>query len=119
MEAYFISGLGADARVFEHIRLPEGYHPIHIGWIEPEENETLPHYAMRLAASIDTAEPFVLIGLSFGGMLVTEIAKVLKPASTILIASIPLSKHLPPYFHAAGKIGLHKLVPVSLMKSAM
>jgi pimeloyl-ACP methyl ester carboxylesterase len=51
-------------------------------------------------------------------MLATEIAKQYKPAVTILISSVPVSKQLPVYFRMAGKIGLHKLVPVSLLKSS-
>jgi pimeloyl-ACP methyl ester carboxylesterase len=118
MKAYFISGLAADQRVFNHIRLPKGFEAIYLTWISPQHEETLQHYALRLAKSINTNEPFILIGLSFGGMLATEIAKQLKPLCTILISSIPVSDHLPGYFKAAGRMGLHKMVPVSLVKSA-
>src|SRR5258708_37464041 len=111
MKAYFISGLAADGRVFKHIQLPKGLETIYLNWIPPQEEEALPHYALRLATSINTKEPFVLLGLSFGGMLAIEIAKQLHPVSTILISSIPVSDHLPGYFKAAGKIGLHKMVP--------
>lgn len=118
MKVYFISGLAADKRVFNHIHLPLGFEAVYLNWITPQEEESLPGYALRLAKSIDTKESFVLVGLSFGGMLATEIAKRLKPVITILISSIPVSDHLPGYFKAAGKIGLHKMVPVSLVKSA-
>lgn len=119
MKVYFIPGLAADKRVFNHIHLPNGFEAVYLNWISPQEEESLPHYALRLSNPIDTKELFVLIGLSFGGMLATEIAKQLKPVTTILISSIPVSDHLPGYFKAAGKIGLHKMVPVSLMKSAV
>jgi pimeloyl-ACP methyl ester carboxylesterase len=118
MKAYFISGMAADNRVFRHIRLPEGYEPVYLDWIEPGKNETLPEYAIRLASRIDREEPFALIGLSFGGMLATEIAKHYKPVMTILISSIPVSAHLPGYFKVAAKLRLHKVVPVSLLKTA-
>jgi pimeloyl-ACP methyl ester carboxylesterase len=115
MKAYFISGMAADSRVFRHIQLPEGYDPVFLDWIEPAKNESLPDYAMRLAARINTQEPFTLIGLSFGGMLAVEIAKHYKPVMTVLISSIPLSAHLPGYFRMAGKLRLHKLVPISVL----
>lgn len=118
MKAYFISGMAADSRVFVHIRLPEGYEAVHLDWIPPEKNESLSSYASRLAQRIDTQQPFALIGLSFGGMLASEIAKLHKPAMTILISSIPVSAHLPGYFKMAAKLKLHKMVPVSLLKTA-
>jgi pimeloyl-ACP methyl ester carboxylesterase len=116
MKVYFISGLAADKRVFKYIQLPTGCEAVFLDWIAPEKEETLPSYALRLASKINTSEPFALVGLSFGGMLATEIAKVYKPAVTILISSVPVSKELPGYFRMAGKIGLHKIVPVSLLK---
>lgn len=118
MKAYFISGMAADSRVFRHIKLPEGYEPVYLDWIEPEKNESLPNYAMRLAARIDPEEPFALIGLSFGGMLAIEIAKLHKPVMTVLISSIPLSTHLPRYFRTMAKLRLHKFVPISLLKTS-
>lgn len=113
---YFISGLAADERVFKYIRLPEGVEIVHLTWITPNKNESLPDYAQRLSKSIDTSEPFALVGLSFGGMLATEIAKQYKPVQTILIASIPVSDHLPGYFRTVAVLRLHKIIPVRVVK---
>lgn len=118
MKTYFISGMAADGRVFRHIRLPEGYEPVYLDWIEPGKNESLPGYALRLAQRIDTKQPFALVGLSFGGMLATEIAKHYPPAMTILISSVPLSAQLPGYFRLMGKMRLHKFLPVSILQLA-
>lgn len=118
MKVYFISGLAADKRVFKYIQLPTGCEAVFLDWISPQKDDTLPSYALRLAGRINKDEPFALVGLSFGGMLATEIAKQYKPAVTILISSIPVSKDLPGYFRMAGKMGLHKIVPVSLLKSS-
>ncbi|HTL07989.1 MAG TPA: alpha/beta hydrolase [Chitinophagaceae bacterium] len=118
MKVYFIAGLAADERVFKHIQLPAPCTPVHLQWITPVSNETLAAYALRLAAAIDTREPFGLIGLSMGGMMAVEIAKHLTPARTVLISSVPAASQLPSYFKAAGRIGLHKWVPVQWVKSA-
>ncbi|HEX6430497.1 MAG TPA: alpha/beta hydrolase [Niastella sp.] len=118
MKVYFISGLAADKRVFRHIQLPAGCEAVYLDWISPEKEESLPSYALRLAASINREEPFALVGLSFGGMLATEIAKQYKPVVTVLISSVPVSAQLPGYFRIAGKMGLHKIVPISLLKSS-
>lgn len=118
MTAYFISGIGADYRMFTHIRPPEGYQVAYIHWIPPRKDESLGAYAFRLIDQIDTSEPFVLIGLSLGGIMAVEMAKRIAPQSTIIISSIPLSSHLPPYFRVAGKLGLGKVVPPALLKAA-
>ncbi|RYY50193.1 MAG: alpha/beta hydrolase [Chitinophagaceae bacterium] len=118
MKVYFISGLAADSRVFKHIQLPPGFEIVHLDWIAPETTETLSAYALRLAKKIDISEPFALVGLSMGGMMATEIAKIYKPVVTILLSSVPVNTQLPYYFRWAYRVRLHKLVPVSLLKTA-
>ncbi len=118
MKVYFISGLAADSRVFKYIQLPANCEAVHLHWIDPLKNESLQSYSMRLAEKIDVNEPFSIIGLSMGGMIASEISHKLNPIITILISSIPSSKYLPFYFKMAGKLKLHKAVPVSFVKSA-
>lgn len=110
--------MAADERVFKYVDLGAGYEVVYLTWLPPLKDESLPHYAERMAQRVDTSEPFVLIGLSFGGMLVTEIAKRHKPVKTILISSIPLSSHLPGYFKVARVMRLHKVVPIGLIKTS-
>ena len=116
-KVYFISGLGADRRAFKKLIFPPSFELIYLDWIPPQPNESLEGYANRLALRIDTSTPFYLIGLSFGGMLATEIAKKLNPIHTFIISSTPTFKELPWYFRIAGQLSLQKLIPVSLLKS--
>jgi len=116
LKAYFISGLGADKKAFIRIKLPEGYEPVYLDWITPEKNESLSNYARRFSSLIKNDDAFILIGLSFGGMLACEIAKLRKPLKTIIISSLATSNDLPWYFKGAGRIGLHKAVPIKLLK---
>lgn len=81
-------------------------------------NESLHDYALRLAERINVNEEFILAGLSMGGMMAVEIAKLHSPTMLILISSISCSAHLPFYYRAAGRIRLHRLLPISLLKSA-
>ena len=118
MKVYFISGMAADKRVFKHIQLPKGFEAVYLDWIAPEKDESLQAYALRLAAKINREEPFALVGLSFGGMLATEIAKQYHPVTTVLISSVPVSTQLPGYFRIVAKLGLHKIFPVSLIKTS-
>lgn len=118
MKVYFISGLAADKRVFKYIHLPEGYEAVYLDWIKPLKKESLADYSIRLATTIQTTEPFALLGLSMGGMIASEIAKKYPPALTILLSSISSHKHLPTHLKLAGKLRLHKLMPISIVKSA-
>jgi pimeloyl-ACP methyl ester carboxylesterase len=118
MKVYFISGLAADSRVFIHIRLPHGFEMVHLNWIQPLKNESLSNYALRLADKIDTSEPFVVAGLSMGGMIATEIAKKYKPIACILLCSIPTHAHFPAPYKWAYFLRLHKLIPVKALKLA-
>jgi pimeloyl-ACP methyl ester carboxylesterase len=115
---YFISGIGADHRVFTHIRLPEGYEPYYIHWISPSNNETISDYACRLADQIDATQPFILAGLSLGGIMSVEIARRIKPVCTILISSVPAASHLPKIYKLAGRLRLGRLIPATLLKLA-
>lgn len=117
MKAYFISGLGADERVFQRLNLPEGLEPVYLKWIKPSPKESLASYAVRLSEKINDKEPFVLIGLSMGGMLAVEISKMKNPLATILISSVATSTEIPKFYRFAGSVGLHKLLPAGLIKS--
>lgn len=113
-DLYVLSGLGADESVFHKIDFA-GYTPTYIEWEIPGTKETIEHYAQRLAEQINTPRP-ILIGLSFGGMLAVEIAKIKAPAKVILIASAKTKDEIPPYYRALGKTKLHRLVPYRLLK---
>ena len=86
MKLYVISGLGADKRVFQYLTL--NYELIPIDQINPQGNESIKTYSIRLAQKIDTSEKFGIVGVSFGGLVAVEISKQLKPAITILISSV-------------------------------
>ena len=109
MIIYFISGLGADRRVFQKLKLPEGFTAQYIDWIKPFEDESLEAYSKRMATAIDTSKPFVLVGLSMGGMVSIEIAKFTQPKLVILISSIKSIDELPWYYKLGGTFQLDKI----------
>jgi pimeloyl-ACP methyl ester carboxylesterase len=110
---YCISGLGADFRIFSKLRIKGAMlHPI--TWQIPEAGETLPAFARRLSQQIQHENP-VLLGVSFGGMISTEISKILTVQKTIIVSSCKERKELPYYLRAAGKAKLHKAVPYWLV----
>ncbi|WP_031528233.1 alpha/beta fold hydrolase [Dyadobacter crusticola] len=90
MNVYFISGLGADKRVFDKLKIDNAIQVNHIQWIKPQKKETIAHYAERLIAQIDTTKPFKLVGLSFGGVIASEISRIVRPEQIVLISSTPV-----------------------------
>jgi pimeloyl-ACP methyl ester carboxylesterase len=112
MNVYFISGLGADERVFANLKLPSFCTPQYLQWIPFEKDESLTYYSHRLAADIDTSKPFVVIGLSLGGMIASEIQSLLSPLKTILISSASSNKQLPFYFSLGRVLPLHRWIPL-------
>lgn len=109
---YCISGLGADERVFQKLDLSP-YKVIHLAWKPFAKGETVPEYAKRFVSEIDTSEDFAILGLSFGGMVGTELAKLVKPKWLILMSSIALRSELPIPIRAMGHFGLRHLMPYS------
>ena len=103
--------MGADHRAFSYITLPKGFEAIHLPWIKPDKNEPLAAYALRLGGAINPSAPFMLVGLSMGGMMAVEIAKKFPPVCTVLISSIPQSGQLPGYYRLAAKLNLGFLFP--------
>ncbi len=107
---YCISGFGADKRVFS--KLDFGENKAHfIDWKIPEKNEAIQSYAKRMRNEIHHSNP-ILIGLSFGGMMVVEIAKIISTKKTLLLSSIATFHEMPLYMRVAGKLYLNKIIPI-------
>ena len=84
---YLFPGQGADARQFKHLELPRGYDTVHISYPVPEKYENLTAFASRFIKEIDQSKPYILMGVSLGGMICTELSDTLSPLLTILISS--------------------------------
>ncbi len=111
---YIFSGLGADERVFKYLDF-SGFNVTFIQWIIPINNETIENYAKRLTEQILTEQP-ILIGLSFGGIVATEVAKLIETEKIILIASAKTQQEIPFYYRFAGRLKIHRLLPTRLLK---
>jgi pimeloyl-ACP methyl ester carboxylesterase len=110
---YCISGLGADFRIFSKLEIPGAIlHPI--GWEMPNQQDDMCSFAAKLSKQIQHPNP-ILLGVSFGGMLTTEIAKIVPIEKAIIVSSCKTRKELPWYMRSAGKVGLHKVVPYGLI----
>jgi pimeloyl-ACP methyl ester carboxylesterase len=107
---YCISGLGADERAFSKLKI-KGFTLHVIAWLMPAKDETIEQYAKRMRVDITEENP-ILMGLSFGGMVCTEIAKQIQVSKIIIISSIKSSKELPLWMRTVAKLKLNKIVPL-------
>ena len=114
IHVYLMPGMATDQAIFENIEFPPERFEIHyLEWQIPERDESLEHYARRISKSIIHENP-VLIGVSFGGVIVQEIAKFIKLKRLIIISSVKCTDELPPRMKFASKTGLFKLIPTRL-----
>lgn len=113
---YFLPGQGADERLFNNITLDSQYTIKFIKYSVPEVNDSMHTYARKMAQQIDTTEPFILIGTSFGGMLATEINDFLSPEKVIIISSAKSQYELPRRYQRQKKNKLYKLVTPRMTK---
>lgn len=113
IHVYFMPGLAASSLIFERIELPENQFEIHLlDWELPLPNETLPDYAKRMSKLVLEPNP-VLIGVSFGGVLVQEMAQFLKPKKVIIISSVKTNLEVPLRMKFAKSTKAYKLLPTS------
>ncbi len=112
-KVYFLSGLGADERVFYPLDLPD-ISPVYISWETPDINDTLSTYAGKLLKQIDLSQPVTLIGLSFGGMIAVELSRMIYDCQTILISSALSRNAIPLKYKLFGKKTLLDKIPFSL-----
>ncbi|MDB5273806.1 MAG: hypothetical protein JWO58_2173 [Chitinophagaceae bacterium] len=113
MKVYCISGLGADERAFAalHFNRPV----VHVKWLTPFKKESLTSYCKRLIEQIDTSEDFILLGVSFGGMLACEFNKYIHPKHTIIISSAAQASELPWLYKVMGRIRLANWLPTFML----
>jgi alpha/beta superfamily hydrolase len=112
---YFMPGLAAGPSIFENIKLPEEQFEMYfLEWFLPIENESIESYALRMTQKITHNNP-VLIGVSFGGVLVQEMAKIIKTDKVIIISSVKTNKEFPSRFKIARNTKAYKLIPTQLL----
>jgi hypothetical protein len=116
-QLYFVPGMAAGKEIFENISLPEEKYDIHIiEWIIPEKDETIEQYAKRMAAKVTEPNP-ILVGVSFGGVMVQEMSAFLDVQKIIIISSIKSKKELPRKMKIVKYIPAYRLIPPSFLEN--
>ncbi len=108
---YCVHGQGSDIRLFDSLRLDTNYSLQFIQYATPPKNATMQSFARELIQQIDTTKPFVLAGVSLGGMLCVEMQEMVHPQKTILISSVTNRKELPFRYRFQRVIPLYAIFP--------
>jgi pimeloyl-ACP methyl ester carboxylesterase len=113
---YLLPGLGSipelydlQRRAIPSVRVLE--------WPDPHGNEPLLHYVRRITRLIDTDAPFFLGGVSFGGMLACEVAKIKRPLAVMMIGGVAQADEVPPYVVPLARLA-SKFPPTSILALA-
>ena len=78
----------------------------------PQKNESIKDYALKFSKKIK-GNNIVLIGVSFGGILVQEISKIIKCSKVIIISSVKSNKELPLMMQIGKKTKAYKFFNVN------
>ena len=117
ISVYFMPGLAASSLIFERIALPQETFEMHfLDWELPIGDESLKNYAQRMSQKVAASNP-VLIGVSFGGILVQEMAAFLKPQQVIIISSVKTNVEFPRRMKIAKTTKAYKLIPTSIFSN--
>jgi hypothetical protein len=116
MNVYLFSGQGSDQRLFKNLKFEENYNLIPVCYSVPERNISLNKYARLLSQQIDTSHPFVLIGVSLGGMICSELSNILHPEKVIIISSAKCRDELPVRYKFMKYFPVYKIIPEGILK---
>lgn len=109
--------MAAGREIFRNIKFNNHYKIHIIEWLIPEEKESLLDYSKRMAQRVNH-DNAILIGVSFGGVVVQEMSRFLSLKKLIIISSVKTRSELPRRMRFAGSTKAYKLIPTSIVLSA-
>ena len=117
IHVYFMPGMAASSLIFERIKLPAETYEMHfLEWISPKKNESLKEYTKRMAENIKH-QNVILVGVSFGGILVQEMKPFVNPKMVIIISSVKSNAEFPKRMKIANTTKAYKLIPTKLFQN--
>jgi pimeloyl-ACP methyl ester carboxylesterase len=120
MTIYLVPGLGNDKRIFKNlIEYFQDYKLeilVHLPFLSLEE--TLCQYAKRLIQKVgEFDEDSIIIGFSLGGLIATEMSKIINFKKVILISTVKHKLELPTVIRVASKFNFQ--IPASFIKKTI
>ena len=103
-------GMAANTSIFDFITLGNLFEIHRLDWLTPNKNETLTSYAMRMCEKVTHPNP-VLVGVSFGGVLVQEMSKLISCRNVIIVSSVRSHKEFPIHMRITRKTKAYRFFP--------
>lgn len=114
---YLMPGMAANPSIFDGIKLDSTKFQLHrLQWFQPDRGMSFVAYAKKMCEQIVGENP-VLIGVSFGGLLVQEMATLMPTKKVIVVSSVKSEKELPKRMLFAKYTKAHKLLPTGLVNN--
>ena len=113
---YFFPGQGSDERLFTEFKLDKRFIKVVISYPVPSKEDDMRSFALRLIKQIDQSKPYSFVGVSMGGMLISELMDTLSPRTAIIISSAKCSSELPSRYRFQRVFPLNKIVPKRMIK---
>jgi esterase/lipase len=118
IHVYLMPGMAANPNIFEHIKLPEDQFEIHwLEWMIPIKKESLESYSRRMIDTHIKHDNIVLLGVSFGGILVQEISKYMTLRKLFVVSSLKSKHELPKRMKVMKYTKAYKLLPTRLVSN--
>lgn len=111
-------GLAASPKIFENLEFDTDLYELHfLKWKKPLAlEESISNYAMRMTEDIKH-DNVVLLGVSFGGIMVQEMSKFVSTKKIILVSSVKTHHELPKRFKLASMSKIYKLFPTQVVSN--
>lgn len=113
---YCMPGMAASPKIFEYLKFPMNFQIHLLSWIPPIKDEPLSDYAKRMCKRVVHKNP-ILLGVSFGGILVQEMAKYVSAKKIVIVSSIKSRGELPLPMKMAKRTNAHKLLPTQWIEN--
>ncbi|SMG11363.1 Pimeloyl-ACP methyl ester carboxylesterase [Marivirga sericea] len=112
---YLFPGQGSDERLFDSLKFENHTKIVHIKYPIPEKGSSVKDYAHRISSQIDTSRQYIFIGVSLGGMIISELNDFLSPQQSFIISSAKTRSELPFRYRFQKVIPIYRIVPPKLM----
>ena len=116
MRIYLLSGLGADQRLFGQLDAGTHHELIALPWIPPGASRSLGDYARLLHEHYQLEPPFILGGVSMGGMLAQEWAQLCRPEALLLISTATSRNDMAGFIRTAAALRISPVLNKSILE---
>jgi len=117
IHVYFVPGMAANPSIYKNIKLPKEKFTTHlIEWFVPDKGMSLSDYAKKMCKNIEHTNS-VLVGVSFGGIMVQEMAKHISTKKIVIVSSVKTKSELPKRMLFSKYTKAHKLLPTGLVNN--